>query len=260
MDIPLIPLDTVYHVGTLDPSRRGANYAVSQEGSGLSVSLCPYAWMTIAALDGDVLELARTGSEFVDIMAIDDEGRRSILAWAVDAGLVEEAVRYRGWEYDVEFEEWRYSLYESVEKAEEEIRAAAMLDDDDPLSDSCPEDVELPEGVTGQVQEVRVHVLTPLGLARASGFGSDIDAVDLAVAFHAEDVLMQERPSVVGVWWNETLDPARLSAPRGAVFPSRVAEFSVSPARGLSGEDDRLEREMPEPVAVAFGAPAPALG
>lgn len=40
MQLPLLELDSVFHIGTLDPVDKGARGS-SLEGHGLSVSLCP---------------------------------------------------------------------------------------------------------------------------------------------------------------------------------------------------------------------------
>ena len=56
VDVPVLRLPLVYHVGSLDPSRRGELHRTSQEGPCLSVSLCPGSWAEIARLGGSVQE------------------------------------------------------------------------------------------------------------------------------------------------------------------------------------------------------------
>src|ERR1700738_115253 len=103
MDIPVIRLNRVFHVGSMDRSRLGENSgASSQEGACLSVSLCPNAWATIARL-GDKLHVLETGDGlFLDVVSLfaDKSAKSEMLAWAVAAGFAEMRSLWRAWSFD----------------------------------------------------------------------------------------------------------------------------------------------------------------
>lgn len=235
ISIPLRPITQVYHVGSLDPRRRGEQYRTSQEGIGLSVSQCPRAWARIASLGEEVFELSldATGSRpayYVDIHGVGQAAIREMVDWAVESGFVEDSGAWRGWDWDADEEQWRYSNYGSREEAEEEV---LFCFDEENLDDiELPK--RLPRGAKGLVEQVALLRLTEHGLERTGGFGADIDATEFAVSIFAEDVLGQLDRDIVGVWWNDRLDPERLSAPRGVIFLAHLERFSK---RAVSWQD-----------------------
>lgn len=254
MDIPLIRLDHVFHVGSLDKADRGLSHRVSQEGSGLSVSLCPNAWADIAGLGDVMYEMTFPGAGFVDILSVKGPARAAIVAWATVAGYVEPTSQFRSWDWDPDGEEWRSSLHATADEAEAEVRFSMMLDDDEDLEDvKLPH--RLPRGARRLVEPVAITSLTELGRRRAAGFGDGIDAWDFAVMFWAEDVLRPEDPTVMGVWWRERFAPELLSAPRGAIFDEAVSGFAtrlcqmreVSDELELSGMP-KSEKEVVQPT------------
>ena len=106
MRLPLIPMQGVWHVGTLDPEMRGTQHSVSYEGAGLSVSNCPAAWRSMASLDGPTLRLVRPGALWLDLAAMPPEAREAAVAHAVDAGLAEEVPVWRAWFWEAGPDEW----------------------------------------------------------------------------------------------------------------------------------------------------------
>lgn len=243
MRIPVLRLPAVYHLGSLDRARRGEQYKTSQEGSGLSVSLCPRAWSEIARLGDDLLQLHRAHAAFIDLGSVDATTKSMIVAWAVHEGIIEDASQWRGWDFDAENEEWRYSLYGTLEEASSEVRFSFDVDDDTAL-ETIPLPRRLPREAGSLVERVQIKQLTEFGLTRTDGYGAGMDATDFAIMAYGADVVSREHPDVVGVWWKERLDTARLSAPRGAIFADRVQEFSVEKVDFYSTSDQVLLGRM----------------
>lgn len=214
-DIPVLLINKVFHIGTLDPAEKGRVHQGSLEGSCLSVSRCPLAWRSIARLGGLPLwELHKEGATFLNVLALEPglALREDIETWGVRQGYAKRQALWRTWMYDSEADSWGYMLFESEAEAVNEAQ-----------DESGPDD--------GPVTE-KVEELVGLGaLCTRMGFSSlkDRNAFDLVAIAWAEDTL----PQVDGVWWTEDYDPAGLSAPRGGIFPSRVRDWT---AMGFSFE------------------------
>lgn len=240
MRIPIVELDAVFHVGTLDAKKVGLNSGKgSQEGNCLSVSLCPNAWQAIARLGGYATHrLATPNGAFLDALAVAQEPDllEAIVDWGLSENLVESATRWRTWYFDDEREEWGYFLSSSQEAALDELRSNQDVDD--------AEDAEAPEG-----HQAIEDVSTLIGreaLRETTGFslGKDEDATDALLVEWA-----RRGPhglSLDGVWWNETHDPDSLSAPRGAILPECVRDWTASPVEVDAVDDDEELDAMPE--------------
>lgn len=255
MDIPVIRLSKVFHVGTLNPVNLGANSGnSSQEGACLSVSLCPNAWSAIAKLGGQAHELRKEDGSFLDVTALlgDESAKAELVTWGIGQGYVRLRKLWRSWSHDSEADEWRYMLCKTRSDALEEARGH---DDEEYPS---VEDVPAPEGRKG-VEPITVPVGTPK-LRKLTGYGLrlDDDASDaLAVAFAMAAVPAQAEIELDGVWWCEHYDPSVLSAPRGGIFPDRV-KFWGAQSVDLKDVDDELELEgMPEACRLDSSADAP---
>lgn len=252
MDLPVIRLDRVFHVGSMDPSRLGENSGTSsQEGACLSVSLCPNAWAGIARLGDDLHVLETRDGLFLDAVALlaDEAARRDLLAWAVEADLVEMRTLWRAWSFDEDAGDWRFVLCASRQGA----IAEADVDGDDVAG------MPAPEGHVA-VEPVEVPVGTFL-LRDLTGFAvrPDEDASDAVVAAFAL-VCAHEvagRP-FDGVWWTETFAPELLSAPRGGIFPDRVKQWSVR-RMPLDDVDDEAELDRMPDGEMLRAAAAPAI-
>ena len=203
-ELPLIVIEEVAHVGQMDISARRRG---SYEGNCLSVSVNPTAWAEIARL-GEEGFILRGRGVFVDALSLSDGMRNAIVAWGVEQGFLEKTEIFRLHYMDTELDEWRYmdcgSLNEATAEAEE------------------VEDVDF------RIESLSAFVATD-SLANAAGQSAKPDSSDMAfdltlIAFAATD------DGIDGVWWAETLDVGRLSAPRGGIFPSRIDGFSAQRA------------------------------
>ena len=207
-DMKLVQHDEVYHFGNLAATRRKAH--ASLEGPGLSVSVHPVAWRTIARGGGTQLyaleRLDHTAGRFADLT--DDSTRETLLESAVDAGLLKPATLYRVWTADEDG--LRYMVFSAKNQAQREYDDVAEFDEE------------------ARLEEVRGYVATPkLRRWYARIFTGTLDpllAVDMALLY-----VLETSSDVDGAWWNEELDPAALSAPRGVIFQTKLPEWGVYP-------------------------------
>lgn len=191
-------LSTLYHVGRLDQPRRKP--AVSYEGSGLSVSLHPDEWRKIARgqVGGDTWELTREDPKFLMATAAN---KKKAVDWAVANGWIAQRKRYRVSWFDDEMDDTMSTEFDSLAEAQEEADAYGV-----------------------EPEEVDSFVLDKKGKAywkqAFSSKPSNSLANDFAIIWFAE------ANGYDGVWWNEKLDPDRLSAPRGVILQGKLPEWS----------------------------------
>jgi len=78
------------------------------------------------------------------------------------------------------------------------------------------------------VEPVEIFVgTTKLDALWSNYFTSPLD--DTLASDFAVLLLLERFGSYDGAWWNEILDPAGLSAPRGAIFQTRLLEWVATP-------------------------------
>lgn len=198
-DYPTRMLSAVVHIGCLNKANKRQN---SLEGAGLSVSLHPAAWQQIAKLGGhDWHTLSKMGARFLDFHALSDAQQQEITRWGITNGYAEESIIYfRTWldenEEPVTIES---SVYNEIE---------AELDEDE------------------TVQEKRgVKALPRLSAETMNINIPPFLVLDLLATIYAEQVLALD-----GVWWDDILDPAALSAPRGVINLTSLKSWSTSNA------------------------------
>jgi hypothetical protein len=257
MKIPVIDLDKVLHIGTLDAADAGRNYPNSYEGHNLSVSLCPEAWQRIARLGGYPLHaLSREKGTFVDVRALREasETRAAILEWARDRRLIEDRPLWRAWILDGEIEDWRSVLCSSSDAAMEEV--------DPEWKFLEPSEIPGPDGKAG-IEPVTVPVaLGALREMTGVATGATSDATDDAIVAWA----MSEAPALLGrpvdgVWWRDAYEPESLSAPLGCIFRHRVPDWSASPAIWSEIDDEDELARMPDTVWEEVSeSPSPMVG
>lgn len=217
MNIPYTTFRSVIHVGQLE----GAVGEHSFEGSCLSVSRCPHAWTLIACLGGKPWhQLTHPTGTFVDMHALylDKPLSAHIAEWGVANGYAQRTEAYRSWFFDDDTQEWRFFLFSTADDAFREADAMGTAD--------SAADLEGPNGRGTAVEPVELWIATPK-LSDRMGFTlrATEDAFDFIVLAWAEDT----QPEVQGLWWADQYAPASLSAPRGGIFPSRLAQWKVTP-------------------------------
>jgi hypothetical protein len=198
----------------MDIASRGTNYRTSYEGNCLSVSVTPHAWQQIARLGGyDLHALTKDGGKLVDIHAArnsDDFPR--IVAWARENSLVEDRQVFKAWERN-EDDHWTYSYFETVEDALAELDMDGIYD-----------------GKISKMPKPRGHkAIEPISILGGTRALSQILGRDFSLTEEVDDYIImayaKEVMGVDGVWWNEEYDPDGYSAPRGGIFPGKVAEW-----------------------------------
>lgn len=226
--LPIVRTDEVFHIGTLSQTEKATRFTSSFEAHCLSVSHCPTAWRSIAKLGGNPLWVLRSpDGVFLDVWkaARTKKLRNLIEGWGIHNGYVERQTRWKSWNTG-EDDEWRYMLCVTEAEAQAEV-----------------EDSGLGKGPNGGplVEEIEVLIGTEQLCQRIDHERmDDMDAFDFLALVWAEDT----QPQLDGVWWREDFAPECLSAPRGGIFPSRMARWQSSEIKFSDVEDDELEERL----------------
>lgn len=202
-------LNAVFHVGTLNSAHRGTVYKQSHEGHCLSVSTCPEAWRQIARLgDAPVWQLSSPGGLFIEALSAREDSafNTGLVLWGMEAGLVEVKTLWSAWREDAETGDWQYTLHASREEALQEVDDPMEMT---PFGHPCVHLKLMTLALPALAERVCVNL-------------KHRDAWDFLLMAWAEQCTQ-----VDGIWWDEVLDVASLSAPRGALFPSRLERWTV---------------------------------
>lgn len=194
--VGLVRLPRVYHVGTFKPDDKLKGAGASHEGNGLSVTLHPDEWTRIARLGDDpVWSLTKPGGfRFLNFRALRAADVAALSTWAVDAGwLKADGHRWQVSWTDTETGDSRSMLVDTERKAVDEAE-------------------DMPSDAHASVKAVLCDEATAAMNARIGFVVNPGLAIDMAATIYAEDVAMLD-----GVWWEDRLDVACLSAPRGVI-------------------------------------------
>lgn len=192
-NLPMKSFKQLFHVGSMDATKKRSG---SYEGAGLSISTHPDAWRQIARgyVTGDTYSAIKPNNKFIDANRISKKQAHQIFAWAVQQELITPATTYRVSHFDDELDSEVYADYDSLEAAQEEANE--------------PEDIKVIKGgytPTDKLKQIANNShITPTGI------------LDYILPIYAETI------GVDGVWWNDTLDVHKYSAPRGVILPSQV--------------------------------------
>ncbi len=213
-------IEGLAHIGSMDPAQKGLTHnSTSFEGTGLSVSNCPDAWRQIARLGGQpTWNLTKPGAQFLDVHALTDGHHAQALAWARNAGLLLPA----------RFAEISYS------DPEDGQRHAILIPADTPdVDEQVQDELEPREDMDPSLRFTEGH-LASVAMNTRLGFRAPPGLVEsLALTLYAEAVLASEI-GIDGLWWEEALDPNRLSAPRGVIFRGKVQTWAVEQAQSVT--------------------------
>lgn len=202
----LLLIDTVFHIGNFDLTKK-RDY--SHEGSGLSVSLDPETWRSLARLgNAPIWKLSNPTGTFVEYHAAksDKTFTQQVYDWALAQGYVTCGTRYEVHTYDDELNSTYVQTFDTLEAAQAE---EAVYEDGEPSA----------------VKEVAGYLLTRKGAARACHSAlTHAFVFDFALGFYVEDTM----PDIDGIWWADDDAPENYSAPRGAIFPSRLPRWTTT--------------------------------
>lgn len=217
MSVPVLSMPCLYHVGDMDPASKRTD---SYEGAGLSVCLHPSAWRRIARghVGGTTHRLTNAAGCFVDAHALDEQTRRSILAWAVDRRLAEPA------------RIWTVSWDEEDDDGEER-RRSFVFDDARQAADEAEEYEECGVEIVDDMEHRSTPALLALTMQTMTQLGNS-GIIDLILPIWAHEV-----HGIEGVWWADRFDPWSLSAPRGVIRPEAVSAWSIEPL-GFDPDDE----------------------
>lgn len=208
-----LDLSEVFHVGSLEPASRTGR--ASLEAFMLSVSIDPEDWSSIARCAGPTWTLTCEGAQWLDATALDDTTMEEIIVWGMKRGYLKPAVLWRAWHYDDEGDSWGYMTCLS--------EATAILE----AEDAVFEPGEIPSASGTPVDEVDGVLLTDEGMEALERWHDQTMGPEGALILWAREVLFPDNPDLVGIWWNEDLDPQSLSCPRGGIFPERLDRFDI---------------------------------
>lgn len=206
MSLPTHSFGTVAHIGTWPDApagrtpRRGASY----EGIGLSVSVHPDAWQHIARLGGYPLRWMTRRDGRAGLFIDGHAAYPAAKAWARSQGWVAERA---GWEVCWEDDELERRVCINTFDADD---AAESVVDEPPRA---------------------IKITLPTGelLRRLDDYyGAQTNNVH--PAFDGELVnrwVATQHPEADGVWWDNILDPATLTAPAGLIVPERLSGWHV---------------------------------
>ena len=199
---PVRRIATVWHWGSpTPPTRRPAS---SMECWHLSVTAHPWAWLGIAKLGGSPLYALHradgTRGVFVDMRSLPQERREALLQSVRD--LVTPTTVYVHSRWDEELEETVENLYRTHKEAAFEH-----------------------EGERGVIEARRgwapTRALQVLWKRHFIGRLDPYSVQDCALLAAIERTARFD-----GAWWTDRLDSVNYSAPRGAIFQSRVREWA----------------------------------
>ena len=230
--IPTLSFPRVWHVGTLDLSRKRPG---SLEGACLSVSRCPGAWREISDghVEGDCWVADGADIDFLDAHSLTPEQEAAVLAWGVAEGLAEPATLWRVSRYDDELED---TVSFTTATREDAIDEMGVEEGDDDYEERIAEDL-------AEVREHRsTQRLVDLSLSHKEALG-DSCVLDLLLPLWT-----WTETDLVGVWWSDRFDPACYSAPRGGVLPARMDRLRFTPAPYEPYDEDEASEDDGEDI------------
>ena len=204
-DIPLIEIAEMWHIGSLDPS---LSDPTSFEGCLLSVSTCPDTWQRVARLSGPLWKLSNPNASYLNAhVALENaKFKQQMLDWAHKRGLVDFKTVVKVSEFDDEMDANLTFSFDSYEDAEEEFDMDELQYT---LEQECP-------------------VMTDKALEDYSLHRNGIQySLDYILIDWARQVLCPSDENIKGIYWADAMDPSRLSAPRGGIFPDMMDHFEL---------------------------------
>ena len=198
-NLPVVSLPKVWHIGTMKQAEKAMQWKSSYEGAGLSVSVNPDAWESIAELGGSPWwQLARADKapgRFLNLYATKGNSRKALVEMATSKGWLVRGERFKVSYPDPETETRRICSFATEAQARTE-------------RDFLREEAE------GNVRMWRVEteLATPALEAIIGQTIAGEEGYELAVT-----ALVEEFDTLDGVWWRAPLDVAALSAPVGVI-------------------------------------------
>lgn len=220
----IITLNNLYHVGTLDASKKGTS---SFEGAGLSVSTEPDAWIKIGKghISGDTYKAIKTNNRFLNASSLTKSDLNKISEWAIEEKLVTRTRTIRVTYFDDELDSNVYQEFNSTEDAEKEFEDLS--------------DYEVTTNDKGLGPTNKLKSLTK------NSHITSTDVLDYTLPLYAEN------KGLDGVWWNDELDVSRYSAPRGVIVPSKISSWKFVKRENIKERTNLLDKPTPTVEQIA---------
>lgn len=204
LELPIVCLPELVHIGTLDPADKGRWFSTSLEGHGLSVSRDPDEWERIAKLGGRPWwQLAKPDAAFVNVHELSTVQRQEISDWAVGAGYAthQKAFKLSYVSNDEDGEQHRFMLFADEVQARDEFEFLEEAESEPTL------------------ETVDTLAATELLEQRLGMKSSLVDIDDHLLVLWVDE----QRSDLDGVWWED--DYQSLAAPRGVIVPRALASW-----------------------------------
>jgi hypothetical protein len=204
-NIKTISFDELFHVGTLDRSKK-RDYNL-EGNTGLSITTEPEAWKRInrGQTNGDLWSLEKSDNAFINVHELSKVQLNLIYKWGVGKGYIEPTVKFEFSYYDDEMKQELSFQFDTLKEAnieadgENEVRKISGYSANETFSKRV-----------GEANKANIS---------------------LVVALYCED-----ETDFDGVYWNDDLDVPRYSAPRGIIFDSKLESWTVT--------NDNIDREL----------------
>ena len=223
----------LYHVGTMDINKKSRH---SYEGNGLSVSMCPSAWESIARIGSyEVWKLEKDNIKLLDYYSIPKDAYDSITNWGVENGYLEEV-----------YGRYTYCYYD-----EELGRDINVLCNDfnEAITELCLEDYYSTYEDYLNSDDGDEECIYPIKSYKATDKLQSISLIDVEEGKSAEEqnflLYIENHTNYDGVYWDEELDILALTAPRGVIFNKNINSFNVTLVTNEDCHDaDSIENQL----------------
>lgn len=203
----------LYHMGEMDISKK-SNF--SHEGNGLSVSICPLAWLNIINVSSSkVWKLDKKNIKLLDYYSIPKKSHKDIIQWGIKNNyLTKVKGRYIYKYYDDEFKQTIDILCNSFKEACLE----ACLENEYPTYEDYLKSKEAKDEVI--VPTISYNPTQKLINTFLIEINKD-NIKDMVLMLYLEKYTDYD-----GIYWRHELDTDILSAPCGVIFNSRLKFFN----------------------------------
>lgn len=203
-----VSLSPVWHVGNLSGNR--IKPYISYEGMGISVSVHPQAWEDIMRRDGSA-----TGEQLTTYRLENPTAEFYFVDPTADLS------REREWCLEHRFVSERPGYQVSYVNHLDELAYFRLVDEDRSHAEA--------DARHGTVEPRNILQLDTLGITYwEEAFDQPPLEADPVLIEGLLPVWFAREQDYDGVWWDERLDPANFSAPRGTIFQARLESFEIT--------------------------------
>lgn len=205
-------IKNLYHVGTMDIANKSQ---FSLEGNGLSVSICPKAWMKIARISSSIIwSLYKKNMKMLDYYSLTENDFKIATNWGIEQGYLEECITYKSIKFDDEMDCELEMIHSTFEDACEEACFEEEYTSYEEYLEFKEYEYSRVEKITGYNPTKKLKIISMVNVDI-----SNSEEINLLI-------FLEKNTDLDGVYWDEELDEYKYSAPRGVIFNSKVNTFS----------------------------------